>query len=215
MSFSRLSLLCFVCSFLLAEIPQSGIAQEQQAPQQQAPQQQIATAQNLITLDGARTLGYWNLAYSRVISESFTARLTLETPSNLVFSENVRESGFGVRLEGQWHWEGKRHLGWYAAPNLGFTQSEYVSGSGIQPSAFFPNGTTQAKERVQWFSVGLMGGYEWSIAEMPALVLGLGVGAEYNIVSSQERSGLPDFVQQGSSGNRIVPRLRATISYAW
>ncbi|TAE24633.1 MAG: hypothetical protein EAZ92_13145 [Candidatus Kapaibacterium sp.] len=210
MSFPRLPLLFLVCAFLLAKVQQSSLAQEQQAPEQQ-----ISTAQNLLTLDVARTLGYWNLAYSRVISESFTARLTLETPSNLVLSENVRESGFGARLEGQWHWEGKRHLGWYAAPNLGFTQSEYVSGSGIQPTAFFPNGTTQARERVQWFSVGIVGGYEWSIAEMPALVLGVGVGAEYNIVSSQERSGLPDFVQQGSSGNRILPRLRATISYAW
>lgn len=187
-----------------------------QTPGSNAEQANFAASEakvNMVSLDVLRFLGFYNLSYTRVFSPALSLTAELEIPSNFLLGSIIQESGFGGRIEGRWNFSSKNLLGIYIAPVIGFNSSTFKAGSLVTTST---GSSTDYSATVTWFALGAMAGYQFApFMGLPELLLGFGIGAEYNIVNSSASTGSAPTGTNIPASNITYPRLRATIGYAW
>jgi hypothetical protein len=161
---------------------------------------------NMVSLDVLRFLGFFNLSYTRAITPAISLTAQLELPSNLITGFAYNESGFGGRLEARYNFAQKNLVGIFVAPVVGFNSS-----------TFGPPGGGESFFTTSWFALGAMAGYQFApFGGLPELMLGFGLGAEYNIITSTINPGLdlPTGLEP-STANGVLPRFRFTIGYAF
>ncbi|MCS6807239.1 MAG: hypothetical protein RML40_06470 [Bacteroidota bacterium] len=163
------------------------------------------TKQNLVSMDLLRFLGFFNISYTRALTPALSLCALLETPSNLITGFAYRESGIGVRLEARYNFSQKNLVGIFLAPVVGFNTSTFGTPSGSE--TFF---TTT------WTALGAMVGYQFApFLGLPEILFGVGVGAEYNIISSVINTrNLPSGLEPATVSGTL-PRFRFTIGYAF
>ncbi len=170
--------------------------------------------QNMVSLDVLRFLGFYNLSYTRALTPAISVTAQIETPSNFLIGSIIQETGIGARLEGRYNFSQKNLLGIYVAPVIGFNSSTFRAGSSITGSTGMSASDFSAT--VSWLALGGMVGWQFGVSpNLPELVLGAGVGVEYNIVNASATTGTAPAGSSVPAGNVTLPRLRFTIGYAF
>jgi hypothetical protein len=173
--------------------------------------------QNMVSIDLLRTLGYFNVSYTRAITPFLSLSAQVEAPTNFLVGLVVQESGVGVRLEGRFNPMQQNFMGLYIAPILGFNSLVYRPGSLITTAV----GTNDFSATTTWFVAGAVVGYQFApFMGSPGLLLGFGGGAEVNSILGSFNGTLPSgFSIPNIAGpglaTLILPRLRVTFGYAW
>lgn len=178
-----------------------------------------STLQNMVSLDVARLFGYYNISFMRAISPEWSIGGQIEAPSNIFTGFLAIEFGFGGRVEGRYNFSKSIASGFYLAPVVGVNSSMFRLGS---VGNMLTNNLAERLEiYTTWVSVGAVAGYQLALVpDMPGFVFGVGLGVEYNVVTTTLNgtvSGftIPDFIPRVGVFSPVYPRLRATIGYAW
>jgi hypothetical protein len=147
----------------------------------------ITPRTNMIVINPLKFFVFYNLSYYHALSNTVVIGGGVQMPT--ISSLN----GFGVNAEVRLHPSGKALRGFYVAPNVSYNHLT-VDGSEGSASAF---------------SVGALVGWQWFPGD--DFAMGLGIGADYYMLSSSE----DDEVSSFSSYDGMAPALRFDIGYAW
>ena len=161
---------------------------------------------NLVSLDVLRFFSFYNLSYTRVFTPAVSLMAHLETPTNFLnFLSPTRTEGYGARLEARYNFSQKNLVGVYAGPVVGFNSIQTIS----------PIFGSEPYMTTMITAVGAMLGYQISpFSNVPALMFGLALGAEYNFVSVKRNPLVPPPIF-GAPQNGVAARLRFSFGYAF
>jgi hypothetical protein len=203
---------CLVAALIFATVSTFSLSAQTAGSSPEATMNAAESKQNLVSLDVLRFFGFYNLSYTRALTPAISLTAQVEVPTNFLLGAVLQESGFGARVEGRYNFAQKNLIGIYAAPVIGFNSSTFRPGSAFTGTG---GATGDFSATVTWLSFGVMAGYQFApFTGLPELMTGLGIGAEYSIISSSSTgTGVPASVP--TSSGITYPRIRATIGYAF
>jgi hypothetical protein len=201
------------------------ISPRQEVPSKETFLEPSEQTQNMVSLDLARMFGYFNISYTRAITPLFSLSAQVEAPTNLLTGLIAQESGLGIRVEGRFNPMQKYFKGLYIAPVLGINSLVYRPGSIITTAI----GTNDFSATTTWFVAGAVVNYQFVPVNfnfepifpgIPGILFGVGGGLEVNNVNSSFSGTLPagftiPNVTPPGLATFLLPRIRATIGYAW
>ncbi len=154
---------------------------------------------NMIVINPLKFFWMYNASYYHRLSSSMVIGGGLQVPSVSGIS------GFGANAEIRFHLSNKAMRGFYIAPNVSFTSLSTT----VEATQFTDEYTAKANA----FSIGALLGWQWFPGD--DFAMGLGIGADYYILSTSDSENEDNTVEEFGSFKGTLPALRFDIGYAF